>query len=91
MLLKWRRTRGLGRGCWWPEGGQGRGKTEIRHCRSSGKQHLPFILESDTLPTPTLKILFRVSCYPSGISKFKVMRETMFLPWRLLSTVTFSL
>jgi hypothetical protein len=31
-------------------GGLGRGKTEIRHYSSSGTQHLPFILESDTLP-----------------------------------------
>jgi len=32
VLLKWRRARGWGSGCWWSEGGQGRGKTEIRHC-----------------------------------------------------------
>ena len=31
-------------------GWQGGGKTEIRHCNSSGTQHLPFILESDILP-----------------------------------------
>lgn len=32
------------------KGEQERGKTEIRHCNSSGTQNLPFIPKSDTLP-----------------------------------------